>query len=99
MEAFRKIYPEEFQKKFLIYGVRPDGRYLNKVRKTIISSDPVSNSDGSSFVKLGNTSVTAGITIKVEKPTISLINYQPTMDENGEISLLFYFFNLKIISH
>jgi exosome complex component RRP43 len=37
MEAFRKIYPSEFYKKFLVQDVRPDGRGLNKIRKTTVS--------------------------------------------------------------
>ena len=37
MEAFKKIYPSEFYKKFLAQRVRPDGRGLNGVRKTVVS--------------------------------------------------------------
>lgn len=37
MEAFRKIYPSEFYKKFLVQNVRPDGRALQKVRRTTVS--------------------------------------------------------------
>jgi hypothetical protein len=37
MEAFRKIYPSEFYRKFLVHEVRPDGRDLNRIRKTKIS--------------------------------------------------------------
>lgn len=37
MEAFRKIYPQEFYKKFLVQNVRPDGRPLDAARKTTIS--------------------------------------------------------------
>lgn len=37
MEAFRKIYPSEFYKKFLLQSVRPDGRSLQKARRTTVS--------------------------------------------------------------
>jgi len=37
MEAFKKIYPSEFYKKFLTQRVRPDGRGLNGLRKTVVS--------------------------------------------------------------
>jgi len=68
MEAFRKIYPSEFYKKFLVHKVRPDGRPLSKVRKTNISVGSLLNTNGSSFVKLGNTSVICGIEGQVGLP-------------------------------
>lgn len=37
MDAFRKIYPGEYYKKFLAHGVRPDDRSLLSIRKTNIS--------------------------------------------------------------
>lgn len=38
MDAFRKIYPTEFYKKFLVQHVRPDGRPIHGIRKTTIST-------------------------------------------------------------
>lgn len=38
VEAFRKIYPSEFYRKFLVHNVRPDGRGMMKVRKTAVST-------------------------------------------------------------
>lgn len=37
MDAFRKVYPGEYYKKFLAQSVRPDDRALLSVRKTTIS--------------------------------------------------------------
>jgi exosome complex RNA-binding protein Rrp42 (RNase PH superfamily) len=37
MEAFRKIYPGEFYRKFLSHKVRPDDRALMGLRKISIS--------------------------------------------------------------
>lgn len=37
MDAFRKVYPGEYYKKFLAQKVRPDDRALLSVRKTTIS--------------------------------------------------------------
>ncbi|EGC36893.1 hypothetical protein DICPUDRAFT_31155 [Dictyostelium purpureum] len=70
MEAFQKIHPLEFYRKFLIRSVRPDGRSLNDTRKTTISTGSVTTADGSSFVKIGNTSVVCGVRAEVgEKPS------------------------------
>ena len=37
IEAFRKIHPAEFYRKFILHNVRPDGRSLSKVRNTVVS--------------------------------------------------------------
>lgn len=38
IEAFRKLHPAEFYRKFLVHSVRPDGRNLSKARKTTITA-------------------------------------------------------------
>jgi len=68
MEGFRKIYPTEYYRKFLVQGVRPDGRGLNKIRKTTVSTGSITSASGSAFVKMGNTSVVAGIKLEVGNP-------------------------------
>jgi len=65
VEAFRKIYPSEFFRKFLVHQVRPDGRGMMKIRKTTVSTGSIRTADGSAFVKLGNTSITAGVIAEV----------------------------------
>lgn len=67
VEAFRKIHPTEFYRKFILHNVRPDGRGLTKVRNTLISVGSITNAHGSAFVKIGNTSVMAGIKAEVGK--------------------------------
>lgn len=41
MEAFKKIYPEEYYRKFLVHSIRPDGRTLTAIRKTIVSAGTI----------------------------------------------------------
>ncbi|EGG19437.1 hypothetical protein DFA_00014 [Cavenderia fasciculata] len=65
MEAFQKVHPLEFYKKFLERSVRPDGRGLDCFRKINISTGSIMTTDGSSFVKIGNTSVIAGVKAEV----------------------------------
>ncbi|KAL9653407.1 hypothetical protein ABK040_002043 [Willaertia magna] len=67
-EAFRKVHPLEFYKKFLPEGVRPDGRSLNMIRETIVSSGSLHTCEGSSLIKTGNTSVVCGIKSEVMIP-------------------------------
>jgi exosome complex component RRP43 len=61
VDAFRKLHPLEFYRKFLVHSVRPDGRNLAKVRKTTVTTGSIKTACGSSFVKIGNTSVSAGV--------------------------------------
>lgn len=79
MEAFKKIYPEEYYRKFLVHAIRPDGRTLTAIRKTIVSAGvsihwpnsfnhlpgSVTSAHGSSFVKIGSTAITCGIKAEV----------------------------------
>jgi exosome complex component RRP43 len=59
---------QEFHRKFLQHSVRPDGRSLTGVRPTLIASDSISSSSGSSLVKVGNTSVVCALKLEVGKP-------------------------------
>ncbi len=45
MEAFRKISPLEYHRKFLQQGIRPDGRLLTKNRKITIKTGSLLFSD------------------------------------------------------
>ncbi|KAL6056788.1 Ribosomal RNA-processing protein 43 [Balamuthia mandrillaris] len=90
VEAFRKIHPAEFHRKFLVHNLRPDGRSLFAVRETSVtegtcaaatadwpfflaywlpSQHPTQGSIGttfgSAFVKMGSTSVIAGVRAEV----------------------------------
>jgi len=67
-EAFHKVHPLQYYNKFISENVRPDGRGLNKFRKTVISAGSIKSAHGSAVVKIGNTSVIAGITAEVAKP-------------------------------
>eukprot|EP01095_Lingulamoeba_sp_RSL-Kostka_P014230 TRINITY_DN6144_c0_g1_i1.p1 TRINITY_DN6144_c0_g1~~TRINITY_DN6144_c0_g1_i1.p1 ORF type:complete len:285 (+),score=75.49 TRINITY_DN6144_c0_g1_i1:71-925(+) len=61
MEAFKKLYPEEFFEKFLNEGIRPDGRKLDEKRDVFLSVGSINTAYGSSMVKIGNTSIVTGI--------------------------------------
>jgi len=59
----------EFHKRFLENKLRTDGRLLNSIRKTIITTGSLRNTtEGSSLVKMGNTSVICGIKAEVTVP-------------------------------
>ena len=74
----------EFYNKFLPEGVRPDGRPLNMIRETVVSSGSLGNCEGSSLVKTGNTSVVCGIKAEVMIPT-------EDAPKNGKVVISFDF--------
>eukprot|EP01126_Amoeba_proteus_P036173 TRINITY_DN3676_c0_g1_i1.p1 TRINITY_DN3676_c0_g1~~TRINITY_DN3676_c0_g1_i1.p1 ORF type:complete len:109 (+),score=22.30 TRINITY_DN3676_c0_g1_i1:85-411(+) len=84
MEAYKKIYPEEFYRKFLVHHTRPDGRGLTAIRKTVVTAGSITSAHGSAFVKIGSTSVVCGIKGEVGKKTSG--------KHMGWFSILFNFF-------
>jgi len=53
----------------VIHGVRPDGRSLMKIRKTKISVGTIGTADGSALVRIGHSSIIAGIRGEVGEAT------------------------------
>ncbi|RIA82903.1 exosc8 protein [Glomus cerebriforme] len=73
-ETFRRIQPEEYLRKFIQQQVRPDGRSFNHFRKTTVNLSCISTADGSSMVRIGNTTVVCGIKAEVSEPNVNLPN-------------------------
>ena len=65
-EAFKKLYPEQYYKKFIESGIRPDGRTFGRGRPATIGLDAVSTADSSALIKIGSTTVLAGIKLEVD---------------------------------
>jgi exosome complex component RRP43 len=72
-DAFHKIHPFLFYKKFFDEKVRPDGRPLESSRNVIITPGAIS-SDGSCIVRIGQTSFITGIRLEVGAITDSKPN-------------------------
>lgn len=67
--VFKKIYPKEYQRKFLSESVRSDGRAFLAARKMSLTTGSVGTAVGSAMVKLGRTTVVAGVTATLDQPT------------------------------
>jgi len=65
MDSFRRLYPEEYHNRFLGEGLRADGRALGEMRPLEVSRGVIASSSGSSFVRLGQTAVVAGVRCEV----------------------------------
>lgn len=79
--------PLEFYKKFVKSDVRPDGRSLGEFRQTYIKLNPIeSTADGSSMIKVGNTSVICGVKAELFEPQPDDVPDQGTVIPNVELN-------------
>jgi exosome complex component RRP43 len=71
VEAFQRLDPESFYRKFIASAVRPDGRTLHAVRDISITPGVLSshNVAASALVRLGDTKVVVGITLQIGVPS------------------------------
>ena len=81
-EAFQKLDPQTFYRKFLSSNVRPDGRSFQQIRDVTISYGVLRNEHVaiSTLVTLGDTKVVSAITLQVGQPS----EYSPN---SGEIEI------------
>lgn len=63
--AYKRIYPEQYYAEFISRQVRPDGRRLEETRPATIGVATIQSADSSALVKLGNTTVLAGVKLEV----------------------------------
>ncbi|GIL45664.1 hypothetical protein Vafri_2868 [Volvox africanus] len=67
-EAFKRLYPEQYYDRFLSEGLRPDGRPLGRARAVTIGAGAITSVDGSALVKVGRTTVLAGVRLEIIRP-------------------------------
>ncbi|XP_052860096.1 exosome complex component RRP43-like [Anopheles cruzii] len=68
VKTFKLIHPVKYYKDYLENNIRPDGRELEDLRPLAISFDAIKGADGSSIVKIGNTTVVCGIKAELSAP-------------------------------
>ncbi|KAL1924563.1 uncharacterized protein VTP21DRAFT_4217 [Calcarisporiella thermophila] len=73
-DVFKRIQPSEYIRRFLEQQVRPDGRPLNRFRKTALNTGTITTADGSAVARLGGTTVVCGIKAEVAEPKINKPN-------------------------
>ena len=69
-EVFSRIQPHEYLRRFLDQSIRPDGRPLDRFRKTLITTDSIATADASAMVRLGGTAIVCGIKAEVCEPHV-----------------------------
>ncbi|CAL1526022.1 unnamed protein product [Lymnaea stagnalis] len=69
-DQYRIAQPKDYYRQFLEKDVRPDNRGLGEYRATVMNIGCVSTAEGSSLVKIGNTTVMCGIKAEVAEPGV-----------------------------
>ncbi|KAJ3130925.1 hypothetical protein HK100_007176 [Physocladia obscura] len=68
-DTFKKLHPQEYHRRFLAKGVRPDGREgLQTWRKASVLSAVLATCAGSAMVRLGGTTALCGVKVEVAVP-------------------------------
>ncbi|KAG3277912.1 EXOSC8-like [Ictidomys tridecemlineatus] len=65
---FKTVEPMEYYRRFLKENCHTNGREFGKFRTTTVNIVPISTTDGSALVKLGNTTVVYGVKAEFAKP-------------------------------
>lgn len=68
-DAFKKLYPDAYFQRWVEEEVRPDGRTLGRGRPLTVGVGAVASCQGSAMVKLGSTTVLAGIQVSLGRPS------------------------------
>ncbi|KAJ2092172.1 hypothetical protein EV179_002257 [Coemansia sp. RSA 487] len=70
MHTFERIHHVEFQRRFLAQKTRHDGRAFSQFRPTHVVKGAINTAQGSSTVRIGNTTVVCGIKAEVSEPDV-----------------------------
>lgn len=67
-ELLKRIQPELFYQHFAQQGLRPDGRLSDEGRAVSVNVGPITTANGSSLVRIGQTTVVCGIKAEIASP-------------------------------
>lgn len=67
-DVYRKVHPKEYLKRFIEKDVRPDGRAVSTARYLKLTIGSINTAIGSALVRLGNTTVLAGVNGTLIRP-------------------------------
>jgi len=68
--TFQRLHPKTYLERFLEEDVRPDGRAFLEFRNCSINVGSVSTADGSSLVRLGDTTIVCGVKAEIAEPDL-----------------------------
>lgn len=85
-EHFHALQLKQFIKKHIDHKVRADGRKFDQFREMLATSNAIPTAHGSSLIKLGKTSVIAGITVEpIDKDCLNDMQISSLLDVQVKI--------------
>ncbi|KAL4076856.1 ribosomal protein S5 domain 2-type protein [Scleroderma yunnanense] len=69
-QIFQRLHPHAYLDRFLIEGVRPDGRAPDEWRDVFINVGSISTADGSALVRIGGTTIVCGVKAEIAEPEL-----------------------------
>lgn len=71
-QIFQRLHPHAYLDRFLIEGVRPDGRTPDEWRDVFINVGSISTADGSALVRIGGTTIVCGVKAEIAEPELDI---------------------------
>ncbi|KAL1759689.1 ribosomal protein S5 domain 2-type protein, partial [Schizophyllum commune] len=68
--VFQRLHPRIYYERFLEERVRPDGREFDAWRDVAVNVGSISTADGSSLVRLGDTTIVCGVKAEIAQPDL-----------------------------
>lgn len=90
-QVYRRLHPREYLRRFLSQSLRPDGRSCSGdaqgdgARKATVTCGSINTAVGSAMLKLGHTTVVAGVNAYLEPPLHTQPSDAGTLDARVEI--------------
>ncbi|KZT29503.1 hypothetical protein NEOLEDRAFT_1160586 [Neolentinus lepideus HHB14362 ss-1] len=72
--TFQRLHPRIYLERFLAESVRPDGRALEQARDITVNVGSITTADGSSLVRLGDTTIVCGVKAEIAEPELDSPN-------------------------
>lgn len=69
-QIFQRLHPHAYLDRFLVEGVRPDGRTPEEWRDAFINVGSISTADGSALVRIGGTTIVCGVKAEIAEPEL-----------------------------
>ncbi|KAF8916305.1 ribosomal protein S5 domain 2-type protein [Mucidula mucida] len=68
--VFQRLHPRVYLERFVAENVRPDGRQIDAWREISVNVGSISSANGSSLVRVGNTTVVCGVKAELAEPEL-----------------------------
>ncbi|CAE6432187.1 unnamed protein product [Rhizoctonia solani] len=72
--TFQRLHPRTYFERFIAEGYRPDGRKVDTWRDVRINVGSISTANGSSLVRIGDSTIVCGVKAEIAEPELESLN-------------------------